>query len=200
MWAAADDQWGKHWIEYIYNRIKGEKHKAGIGELMHIDAQAKTLPYSANGAKLQFSGYRLWRKLAFFLAYEGSGKANLFYALYPREVLHRFDMGCYHFDYVILFALLDQVAFVQVEGACLYKRVHDECEGLVGVENVWRSPIVLAPIRVLRRNFKIATHYFRCVGPGLGIILLLLIPLKLLVAIWFQLLRRVPLLRSKLSL
>lgn len=199
MWAAADDRWDEHWIEAIYARISGEKCVAGFGRLVHIDAYATTLPHPANGAELQFSGNRLWRKLAFYLAYEGLGKANLFYALYPRVQLQHFDFRSRSFDYEILFALLDRVAYVQVQGACLYKRIHGESEG-VRAENVWHPPIVFAPIRVLSRDFQVATHYLLCAGPGLRIILLLLIPVKLLVALSFHVSRGVSLLCNKLSL
>lgn len=199
MWAAADDRWGAHWIESIYTRIYCDKHMAGFGDLVHIDAHAQTLPHPANGAKLQFGRNRLWRKLLFYLAYEGLGKANLFYAIYPREVLQRIDLRSYCFDYQILFALLDQVAYAQVKGASLYKRIHGECEG-VGSENVWRPPAILAPVRVLRGDLQIATHYLLCAGSGLRIILLLLIPIKLLVALRFHVLRSASSLRDKLHL
>ena len=199
MWAAADDRWDTHWIDSIHTRIRGEKSIAGFGELRHIDAHATTLQHPANSVKLQFGGNFLRRKLAFYLAYEGLGKANLFYALYPRMVLQRIDLRSYCFDYQILFALLDQVAYEQVKDVCLYKRIHGGCEG-VGSESVWRPPFVLAPLRVLRSDFQMATHYLRSAGRGLRIVLLLLIPVKLLVAQRFHVLRSASLLRSKLSL
>lgn len=199
MWAAADDRWDADWIGSIHTRISGEKAVAGFGQLMHIDASTTILPHPANDVKLRFRGNPLRRKLAFYLAYEGLGKANLFYALYPRKVLQNIDFRSYCLDYQILFALLDQVAYEQVKGACLYKRVHGECEG-VGFESVWRTPVVLAPLRVLRRDFLIATHYLRTAGAGLHFVLLLLIPIKLLVAQKFHMLRCASLLRSKLSL
>jgi glycosyltransferase involved in cell wall biosynthesis len=202
MWAAADDRWDKSWIESIYSRIGGGKCMAGFGQLVHIDAHAAALPHPANGANLQFDGSRLWRKLAFYLAYEGLGKANLFYALYPREVLQRIDLRShgftFGFDYQILFALLDRIAYVQVKGTWLYKRIHGGSEG-GGSENVWRPPIALAPIRVLRRDLQIATRYLRCTGPVLRIILLLLIPVKLLATQWAHIVRVISLVGDRLS-
>ncbi len=188
MWAAADDRWDKHWIETVYTRIRDSKQVAGFGELAHIDAHSLAMPHAANGAKLQFDGNLLWRKLSFYLAYEGMGKANLFYALYPRAALQGFDLRRYHFDYQILFSLLDHVAFRQVAGGVLYKRIHGECGGRA-VENVWRPPAFFAPARVLRRDFQIATHYLKCVGPLLRVVLVMLIPVKLLAAIKFHVLR-----------
>lgn len=197
MWAAADDLWEKNWIDTIYTQIRGSKQIAGFGELSHIDAHSMTLPHAANGAKLQFSGNHLWwRKLAFYLAYEGMGKANLFYALYPRVALQAIDLRGYRFDYQILFSLLDRVAFKQVVGVSLYKRIHGECGG-GATDNVWRSPAFLAPVRVLQRDYQIATHYLGCARPGMRIVLLLLIPAKVLVALWFHVRRGVSILRNK---
>lgn len=196
MWAAADDLWDKHWIEKVYTHIRDSKQVAGFGELAHIDAYSMTMPHLANGASLQFDGHLLWRKLLFYLAYEGLGKANLFYALYPRTALQGIDLYGYRFDYQILLSLLDRVAFKQVAGVCLYKRIHGECEG-GATDNVWRSPVFLAPARVLRRDFQIATHYLGCGRPGIRIVLLLLIPAKLLLALKFHVQRVVSMLRNK---
>ena len=196
MWAAADDVWDKNWIETIYNRIRGGKHVAVFGGLAHINEYTKTIPHPANGAKFQFHGNRFWRKLAFYLAYEGLGKSNLFYALYQREALQHIDLRSYSFDYQILFPLLDQVAYVQVPGTYMYKRIHGQCEG-VGAESVWQQPIILAPVRVLWRDLIIATRYLQSARPGLRVVLLLLLPYKLLVALVFHVLRGISLLRSK---
>lgn len=196
MWAAADDLWDKRWIETVYTHIRGSKQVAGFGKLAHIDAHSMDMPHAANGAKLQFDGNLLWRKLSFYLAYEGMGKANLFYALYPRVALQDIDLRGYHFDYQILFTLLDRVVFVQVAGVSLYKRIHGECGG-GATDNVWRSPAFLAPARVLQRDYQIATHYLRCARPGMRIVLLLLIPAKVLVALRFHVRRGVSILRNK---
>jgi glycosyltransferase involved in cell wall biosynthesis len=188
MWAAADDLWDKGWIETVYAHIKSCKHVAGFAQLVHIDAHSKATLHVANHAKLQFEGVPLQRKLSFYLTYEGKGKANLFYALYPRKVLQGIDLSRFQFDYQILFSLLERVEFMQVEGVCLYKRIHGECGGGV-VENVWRSPAVLAPARVLWRDLHIATHYLKHDRLWLRLILAALIPIKLLVAVSFHAIR-----------
>ena len=199
MWAASDDMWDSNWIKTIYTHIGSEKGIAGFGRLSHIDEHAAILQHPANGAELLFSGHPLWRKLKFYLAYEGMGKANLFYALYPRAALQGIDLRGYHFDYQILFFLLDRVAFRQIEGGGLYKRIHGECGG-GAVDDVWRSPVFLAPVRVLQRDCQIATHYLGCVGLGARIVLSLLIPTKLLVAIGFHMKRGVSMLSNKFRL
>lgn len=188
MWAAADDLWDRRWIETVYAYIRDNKQVAGFGELAHIDTHSKAMLHAANRAKLQFDGVSLRRKLAFYLAYEGKGKANLFYSLYPRAALQEIDLHGFHFDYQILFSLLERVEFKQVKGVCLYKRIHGECGG-GAVENVWGPPAFLAPARILRRDFHIATHYLEYVGPWLRVVLTALIPVKLLAAIKFHVMR-----------
>lgn len=185
MWAAADDLWDNQWVETLYLQIRDDKTVAAFGELVHIDANASPLTHPANGAKLHFEGARLRRKLAFYLAYEGMGKANLFYALYPRDLLKCIELRPGLLDYQILFALLDHIAYVPVKGPKFHKRIHGDSEG-VSADNLWRSPIVLAPARLLRRDFQITTHYLQNASPGLQLILLLLAPFKLLETLMFR--------------
>lgn len=199
MWAAADDVWDKNWIEDIYARIKTEKNIAGFGQLVHINQNAKNLPHPANGARLAFAGNRIGRKLKFYLAYEGAGKANLFYALYPRDSLRHIDLRGYHFDYQILYALLDHVGYIQVDGTRLYKRIHGECDGIT-TGSVWRFPFFLAPARVMQRDFQVAAHYLWKAGAGQRAVLLLLMPVKLLLALKFHALRGFSSLRNRLRL
>ena len=199
MWAAADDLWDNQWVETLYIQIRDDKTVAGFGELVHIDANASPLPHPANGAKLHFEGARLRRKLAFYLAYEGMGKANLFHALYPRDLLKRIELRPGLLDYQILFALLDHIAYVHVKGTKFYKRIHGENEG-VSADNLWRFPIVLAPVRLLRRDFQITTHYLQNASPGLQLILLLLAPFKLLETLMFRVAQCASMLRNWLQL
>lgn len=189
MWAAADDLWDKRWIESVYAHIQTDKQAAGFADLVHIDANSKMIRHAANHARLQFDGGRWRRKLAFYVAYEGKGKANLFYAIFPRTMLYGIDLSRFHFDYQILFSLLERVEFKQVDGVCLYKRIHGECGG-GSVENVWRSPAFLAPARVLHRDFRVAKHYMKSAAPMLRVILVALIPVKLFSAIKFHVTQR----------
>ena len=199
MWAAADDIWDNQWVETLYNRIRDDKTVAGFGELVHMDANASPLTHPANGAKLHFEGTCLRRKLLFYLAHEGMGKANLFYALYPRGLLKCIELRRDLLDYQILFALLDHIAYVQVKGPKFHKRIHGDSEG-VSTESLWRFPIVLAPARLLRRDFQITSHYLQCAGPGLQFILFLLVPFKLSVTLMFRVTQCVSMLRNRLHL
>ncbi len=197
MWAAADDKWDANWIERLYNRIKDESGAAGFGRLIHIDAHSAALDHAANDAALTFTGGPLKRKLAFYLSYEGLGKANLFYALYPRAILQKIDLRSHRIDYQILFGLVEHLTYIQVSEPRLFKRIHGESDGVSGA-SIWRSPAVFAPFRLLRSDWRIASHYFQCVGPGLRAVLLILLPLKLLASVRFRLVRGVSLLVNRL--
>ena len=189
MWAAADDRWNEHWIESIYIHICSKKHIAGYGRLATIDEHGSPLRHPAETANLSFGGGRVWRKLAFYLVYEGFGKANLFHALYPRQILQRFDLGADRFDYQILFLLLDQISYVQIKGPCLYKRIHGESAGAVTEGDQARSGFV-ASARILQHETQVATHYLSCARPGLRAVLFLLIPIKVFISLFSRLLAR----------
>lgn len=198
MWAAADDFWDNQWVETLYIRIKDEKSVASFGEVVHVNADGSDLKHRANGARLHFEGAHLRRKLAFYFAYEGMGKANLFYALYPRDLLKRIELRQGLLDYQILFALLDHITYVQVKGAKFYKRLHGDSEG-VSADNIWCSPIFLAPARLLRRDFHIAIQYQQHASLTLQIILFLLMPFKLSVMLMFRVSQCISLLRDRLQ-
>jgi glycosyltransferase involved in cell wall biosynthesis len=185
MWAAADDVWDVQWVETLYIRIRGDKTIAGFGELVHIDANASRLVHPANGAKLHFNGTPLNRKLRFYFAFEGAGKTNLFYALYPRAQLNRIELGRGLFDYQILFMLLDHISFVQIKGPKYHKRIHGNNEGGV-TDNPWHSPLFLVPVKLLLRDFQFATHYLKNASTGMQVILLLLVPFKIAAALVFR--------------
>jgi hypothetical protein len=77
------------------------------------------------------------------------------------------------------------VAFRQAEGAYLHKRIHADCAG-GEVDDVWRQPVYLAPLRALRRDLLVATHYLQIVNPWLRMVLRALIPVKLFFGIKFH--------------
>jgi len=178
MWAACDDRWSPLWIEKIYQAIVTERNLAGFGQLAHIDECGKPMKHPANGARLDFCGGYLKRKMSFYVAYEGQGKANLFYALFPRSELQLSTLANGYYDYVILFNLLDGLKFVQVQGVTLEKRIHGTSEG-VGVIGYASKDFCLTP-KWLKRDFLLATHYFKSNDIGHNILLILMLPVKLI--------------------
>lgn len=187
-WAAADDRWDIDRLEKLYAQICKESKVAIFGNLEHIDEHSRLLQHPANRARLSFAQGRLHRKLAFYLAYEGQGKANLIYALYPRTALQGVDLMNYRYDYQVLFRLLDRVSFTQIPSATLFKRIHSGCEGNAARQQV-RIARLPMPMRVLWNDAKVALHYLQGANPALQAILLLFLPLKLLVALKYHALR-----------
>lgn len=187
-WAAADDHWDSDRLEKLYAQICKESGIAAFGNLEQIDENSRLLQHPASGAMLSFAQGCLYRKLAFYLAYEGQGKANLIYALYPRNVLQGVDLVNDRYDYLMLFHLLDRVSITQVPGATLFKRIHGGCDG-IAARRQGRIARLLAPVLVLWNDAKVAIHYQRGANPVLQVILLLLMPLKLLMALKFHVLR-----------
>lgn len=186
MWAAADDRWDCDWVERLYTQVKNKKQTACIGNVILMDENSSPLRHPANAIKLEFTGFRLWRRLSFYVVYEGLGKANLFYAMYPRKLLQLSEINRYSIDYQILFSLLKHVAYMHVDGPCLHKRVHSEGAG-VAAQRLWRAPYIFAPFRLLGSDLKIVANYMNTANVGLKLLLLLLIPLKLFTAFAFRL-------------
>lgn len=186
MWAAADDRWDANWIESVYTHLLGKKCTACFAGLKTIDSNGKLFYHPADRANLSFSGHRLWRKLSFFLSYEGFGKANLIYSLYPRALLQDLSMHEYSFDYLILFSLLDKVTFEQIKGPNLYKRIHDANEG-VQLKNYKHLSVIDIYAKGIVNTVKTATNYLKGSEQELWTCLLLLVPIKIIVSIFIRL-------------
>ena len=198
MWAAADDRWDGDWVENLYCHVKNANRTACIGNIMLMDENSSPLRHPANTTKLEFTGSRLWRRLSFYVAYEGLGKANLFYAMYPRKLLQLGEINRYSIDYQILFSLLNHIAYMHVDGPRLHKRVHSEGAG-VAAQRLWRAPYIFAPFRLLVSDLKIVANYMNTVNMGLKFILLLLVPAKLFTAFKFRLRKGVLTLRNSID-
>lgn len=186
MWAAADDKWASNWIEHIYERVYCEKNVAGFGELLHINKQGNTFLHPANKVNLEFRGSLWWRKLLFFLGCERMGKANLFYSLYPREALKGLSLQSYCFDFQILYALLDKVEYIQVDGAYLYKRVHSGCDGSVADGELGQGGF-LKYVKTLRYELQLMRCYSEYNSLGFRLAQTFLFPVKLFLWLKFHL-------------
>lgn len=185
MWAAADDLWDENWLEATLACARAKESVACFGTLVHIDAHARRMAHPANGAELAFSGPRWWRKLVFYAVYEGQGKANLIYALYPRKALLQFNFDQQLADYQILFRLLDHLSYVQTADTHIYKRVHADSDGEASSLFVGRA-LWQALGGALMRYLRMVRHYFFAASWGGRVLLVLAIPVKLLAALKFQ--------------
>jgi len=184
MWAASDDCRDKNWIELVYAEASVRERVACFGRLRHIDKDGVEIEHPANDAVLIYSGCRFWRKLKFYLSPEALGKANLFYSIFPRQALRTIKLTDFSYDYTILHAILDRIAFVQVSGPVLYKRIHGESQGDVG-RVILIKPRWMAPFRLLKREFFVLCGYLVHSSFFTRVILVLAAPVKFALTLCF---------------
>ena len=163
---------------------------------MHIDEKSYELKHPANRRKLCFVGGKIWRKINYYLDYERMGKANIFYALYPRESLQKIKLLDYEIDFQIIFSLLDNITVINVPGPYLYKRVHDNSDGHVAATEWWQKSQYFAPVRLLIGDLRFSLYLLKYSNVPLKIILFMLTPLKLLIGLKFHFIRGMAILRD----
>lgn len=196
MWAACDDKWSPDWLERMREALGNVDVGMVFGQLIHIDAQDRLMAHPANGVNFHFGRCEsaLWRRVRFYLAYEGMGKANNIYSMYKNELLKPLDAMWSDlisdrliYDYTIVYGCLQYGKLKQLGQATLFKRVHDLNEGaacdakpkgVIGLARrvgwvIWPFPPMLF------------TDYLRHSTFVEKVILWLLFPVKLLVAYHF---------------
>lgn len=197
MWAACDDKWSPDWIETMHGALGKTGAGMVFGQLAHIDAEGGLMTHPANAAKFHF-GYcnsAFWRRVRFYLAYEGMGKANSIYALYKNELMKPLNNMWSDligerliYDYTIVYGSLQYGKLEQPEQATLFKRVHDSNEGsacdvksggMIGLARELKGMVWPFPP-------KLISDYLHHSTLAEKMVLLLLFPLKLLVAYHFM--------------
>lgn len=210
MWAACDDRWSVDWLEKMYEAIKEPGVGMAFGQVIHIDAAGQMMQHPANGVSLGY-GYNaipFVRRVRFYLAYEGMGKANSIYSLYKRELVEHLSgmwseiiEGRLLYDYTIVYGCLRYGKIKQIKQATLFKRVHGDSEGS-NPDQQSKSAMLLAkkifrlfwpfPSRLLKDYLKHSTSIEQ-------VTLLVLFPVKLLVAYRFRLIKIFSMTRHNIS-
>ena len=181
MWAASDDKWEKGWIEALYSQLTKTGKCAVFGLVQQIDGGGQNVMHLANNRCFQFSGNRLWRRIAFFLQFEGAGKANLFYSLFEKKQLEEIRLAGYRSDYLALFDLLSSTEFVTVNYVHLFKRIHDSNDG-AGAEKTATSKLLDAiTLKLLGRDIRVAASYLKYTTKGEKFLLTGLVPIKIFI-------------------
>lgn len=191
MWAACDDRWDADWIKQLQLVLAAAAVEAAFGQVAPIDENSRPIDHVAVGKLFGFTGRRLTRKLRFYLAYEGAGKANVIYALFRRSALKCCSLNKYRYDYHIVFDLLENAAITAVPGPTLYKRIHADSIGESGSEN--RNMFFRIVGRLLKpMGSGILTGYFTLSSGPDKLALALALPLKYMFAYghFFQTLTR----------
>jgi hypothetical protein len=138
MWAACDDRWSCEWLEKTHEALANTAVGMAFGQVAHIDGFSVAMNHAANGVTFEYghSASSLMRRLMFYLAFEGGGKANSIHSLYKRDQLRPMVVmwrniinGNALYDYTIMYDCFGYMSMKQVEYATLFKRVHGESEG-----------------------------------------------------------------------
>lgn len=180
MWAACDDVWDKDWITSLYKRLDGLENFAAFGRLLQIDECSRPVEHPATNNSFEFAGGYWQRRIAFFVEFEGKGKANLFYSLFRRETLLGMDLSKYDTDYFVLFDLLAILQFVSVDNVLLYKRIHASSGGTVASKTVTKRLFEMVTLQFLWRNYCVAKGYLNHAERGEYWLLAALIPFKII--------------------
>lgn len=126
MWAAGDDYWGGQWIERLHGHLARGGCEAAVGQVLHVDEASRPIDHVATGRVFDYQGRRWARRLRFFVEFEGTGKANVFYALFDRRLLAQLQVDGYAHDYHLIFAFLKLGKVAGVPGVHLHKRIHGD--------------------------------------------------------------------------
>ena len=144
MWAAADDMWDADWIAALLPQVVSCDALV-FGCLKNIGPMGESVWQSKLDLKFDFSGARLFRRISFFVAHPGRGKANPIYGLARTASMRSLDVKIlgeveYGGDMLFLYHLLFYIPIIpSTSAACLYKRVHLGCASLSDPPRVARS-------------------------------------------------------------
>jgi len=198
MWAACDDKWSLDWLEKLYQAIKEEEVGMVFGNIIQIDDKGVLIEHPANGKTFcYYDDNTLMRRISFYLAYEGMGKANSIYSLYKRDMIQllnslwkeMIENKCFY-DYTIMYNCLQKKKLKAVKGVTLFKRIHAGSEGTEPSDH--EKSMVFALIKKIMFLIwpfppKLMMDYFYHSTSIEKIILLLLSPVKLLIAYYYSL-------------
>lgn len=200
MWAACDDTWSTEWVDRLLKKVQGKEKCAAFGTLQHIDAESRHLQHRANLRTYNYPGQSLRGRVRYFLDFEGLGKANLFYALYPTTILRSFNFSSYDTDYLILFDLLKKTSFLPEKEPILYKRIHSSSEAAgqgIQIRTRRERLKILLSFSWLQRDYLVSKRYIDQSAGFERAILLFLIPLKIFNSLPTRLLRGLEMRKAK---
>ena len=129
MWAAADDKWDKNWLDELVTAMERIGVGAAFGSVQSIDEKSDLLNHPANKTSFEYLGPTWWRRLRYFLQFEGGGKANPIYAVWRTADLRSINLDDYNFDYLIVFDMLMKTELIGCSNTKIYKRIHSSCLG-----------------------------------------------------------------------
>lgn len=180
MWAASDDIWAEDWLDSLYHLIIQTGAGAAFGQVLPINDKTELITHIATKMTYKFTGNRIFRRLKFYLEYEGAGKANLFYALFNKKNLEKLDLKAYQYDYSVIYDLLFDLEVESVKGVFFFKRDHAEAAGNLSENNksilkkLLRS-LMPVPIDLIKEYLSLAKNYEK-------LLIILFFPIKFVLA------------------
>lgn len=178
MWAASDDKWDSTWIYSLFEMLKQTENAAIFGKLIQIDEFSVPITHPATNNLFNFSGITLKRKVAFFLEFEGLGKANLFYSLFKKQDLKGINLLNYEQDYYALFDMLNKIRFLSINDVFLYKRIHSAGEGVTKPKSLVIRVLQILSLKTIFDSFINAFGYLKYSHSLEKVMLIVLIPIK----------------------
>lgn len=127
-WAAADDYWSPDWLSKVM-QVAMVTHSLSFGVIETVDENGNRLWHPADRRRLQFSGPRMLRRLAFFLSPGLFGKANPVYGVFRKSAFTEkawksFSSVPYGPDVAALHHLLADIPILSRTDAVMFKRRH----------------------------------------------------------------------------
>ncbi len=181
MWAAGDDFWDPKWIERLHSRLARGDCQAAVGQVRHVDETSRLIDHMATGRVFDYQGHRWARRLRFFAEFEGTGKANVFYALFDRRLLAQLPVEGYAHDYHLIFSFLGLGNVAGVPDVHIHKRIHSDAASVLTIRR--RSVMHKVLLRtVLPVDFDFLQGYFRAAGFAEQCLLVAALPWKYLQA------------------
>jgi len=197
MWAACDDKWSLDWIEKLHQAIEETEVGMVFGNVVHIDHVGELIVHPANGKTFgYYYDNSAIRRVTFYLAYEGMGKANSIYSLYKREMIEplktlwgeMIESDCFY-DYTIMYSCLQHKKLKAVKDVTLFKRIHAESEGGGQSDQVSMFFGLVKKIGFMIWPLppKVIVDYLNHSTSIEKVILISLLPIKLLIAYYYSL-------------
>ncbi|APW36991.1 hypothetical protein RD110_07075 [Rhodoferax koreense] len=182
MWAACDDYWDDRWIETLLHVVQTGAVQAAFGRVLQVDGRSLPIEHIVNRQTFRYDEPLMWRRLKFFLDFEGCGKANLFYSLFERKFMAELPIQSYGHDYHMIFDFLRRGCIAGTPSVVLHKRIHDDAASTLEInqergigQKIFQR--VLFPV-----DRKIIAGYLKLASFSEVFLLLLATPVKYTIA------------------
>lgn len=182
MWAACDDYWDSQWVETLLHALRSRAAQGAIGRVLQVDGRSQPIEHIVNRQTFSYDTAYIWRRLKFFVDFEGAGKANLFYSLFERRFVAELPVRSYGYDYHMIFDFLRYGRIAGVPSVALHKRIHDDAASTLEINQKRGIGRKIVQRTLFPVDRKIIAGYFRLASFPEACLLLLMTPVKYVIA------------------